>query len=107
MQIEGRTADDLEYVGGGGLLLQGYAQLVQQPRVFDCDDGLGGEILYQIYLLVSERPDLFPVDGDHTSQRIVFEHRHKKKGTGFTNLGKRDERPKPAMYLGSVLMSAT
>ena len=45
LQIEGRAADDLEHVGGGGLLLQRFAQLVEQPRVLDGDDGLGGEVL--------------------------------------------------------------
>ena len=29
LEIEGRAADDLEYVGGGRLLLQGFAQLVE------------------------------------------------------------------------------
>src|SRR5262245_44398537 len=33
LKIEGRAADDLEHVGGGGLLLQGFAQLVEQSRV--------------------------------------------------------------------------
>ena len=55
LQIERRTADDLEHVGGGGLLLQGFAQLVEQPRVLDGDDGLGGESSYQFDLLVGER----------------------------------------------------
>ena len=45
LQIERRAADDLEHVGGGGLLLQGFAQLVEQPRVLDGDDRLGGEVL--------------------------------------------------------------
>ena len=45
LQIEGRAADDLEHVGGGGLLLQRFAQLVEQARVLDGDDGLGGEVL--------------------------------------------------------------
>ena len=52
LQIEGRAADDLEHVSGGGLLLQGFshvvgalAQLVEQAGVLDGDDGLGGEIL--------------------------------------------------------------
>ena len=40
LQIEGRAADDLEHVGGGGLLLQRFAQLVEQARVLDGDDGL-------------------------------------------------------------------
>src|SRR6516164_2235750 len=39
-QIECRAADDLEHVGGGGLLLQRFAQLVEQPRILDRDDGL-------------------------------------------------------------------
>ena len=44
LQVEGRAADDLEHVGGGGLLLQRFAQLVEQARVLDGDDGLGGKI---------------------------------------------------------------
>ena len=51
-QLAGRTADDLEHLGGRGLLLQRFAQIVgalaqllEQPRVLDGDDGLGGKIL--------------------------------------------------------------
>src|SRR6516225_10422688 len=40
LQIEGRSADDLEHIGGGGLLLQRFAQLVEQARVLDGDNGL-------------------------------------------------------------------
>ena len=58
LQIEGRATDDLEHVGGGGLLLQRFAQLVEQPGVLDGDDGLGGEIGHQLDLLVGERADL-------------------------------------------------
>ena len=54
LQIEGRAADDLEHVGGGGLLLQRFAQLVEQPRVLNGDDGLIGEGLDQRDLLVGE-----------------------------------------------------
>ena len=45
LQLAGRLADDLEHVGGGGLLLQRFAQLVEQAGVLDGDDGLGGEVL--------------------------------------------------------------
>ena len=45
LQIERRAADDLEHVGGGGLLLERFAQLVEQARVLDGDDGLRGEVL--------------------------------------------------------------
>ena len=61
LQIEGRAADDLEHVGGGRLLLERFAQLVEQPRVLDGDDSLGSKILYQIDLFVREWTDLLAV----------------------------------------------
>src|ERR1700731_4095381 len=76
LQVEGRTADDLEHVGGGGLLLEGFPQLVEQARVLDGDNRLGGEILYQRDLFFSEGPYLLAVDGDGPHQLIIFEHRH-------------------------------
>src|SRR5207342_1838747 len=51
LEVEGRAADDLEHVGGGGLLLERFAQLVEQARVLYGDDGLGGEVLHQLNLL--------------------------------------------------------
>ena len=69
LQIEGRAADDLEHLGGRGLLLQRFAQIVgalaqfvEQPRVLDGDDRLRGEVLYQFDLLLGERPDLLAID---------------------------------------------
>ena len=65
LQIEGRAADDLEHVGGGGLLLQRFAQdlgarlhLVEQAHVLDRDHGLIGKGLDQIDLLIRERLEL-------------------------------------------------
>ena len=62
MQIEGRAADDLEHVGGGGLLLQRLAQfsrallhVVEQPHVLDRDHGLIGKRFSECDLLVGER----------------------------------------------------
>ena len=83
LEIEGRAADDLEHVGGGGLLLQRFgqifgalAQLVEQPRVLDGDHRLGGEILHQLDLLVGEGPDFLPVNDDRADQLVLLEHRH-------------------------------
>src|SRR5262249_48509803 len=76
LQLTRRSADNLEYVGGRGLLLQRLPQFVEQPRVLDGDDGLGGEVLQQLDLLVGERLDLLAIDDDRTDQLIVFEHRH-------------------------------
>jgi hypothetical protein len=44
LEVECRPAYDLEHVGGGGLLLERFAQLVEQPGVLDGDDGLGSKI---------------------------------------------------------------
>ena len=49
-----RRCDNLQHVGGRGLLLQGFLEiaglglhLVEQARIFDCDHGLVGEGLDQ------------------------------------------------------------
>jgi hypothetical protein len=75
LQIECRPADDLEHVGGGGLLLQRLAQLVEQPSVLDGDDGLACKVREQIDLLVAERADLLAIDGDSADQLVLLEHR--------------------------------
>src|SRR5262245_49312238 len=62
-----RTRDDLQHLRSRGLLLQRFAQLVEQPRVLYGDDDLGGEILDQIYLFIVERPDLLAIDSDRTN----------------------------------------
>src|SRR5262249_12097530 len=54
LQVESRAADDFEHLGCGGLLLKRLSQLIQQPRVFDGDDSLSGEVFDQLDLLVSE-----------------------------------------------------
>ena len=52
LQFAGRAGDDPQHLGGRRLLLQRFAQLVEQPRVLDGDDGLGGEGFEQLDLLV-------------------------------------------------------
>ena len=61
LQIEGRTADDLEHVGGGGLLTQrlGHlisplAQLRQKTRILHSDDSLISKNSHQINLPLCE-----------------------------------------------------
>src|SRR5262249_24755996 len=80
LQVEGRAADDLEHIRGGRLLLQRFAQLVQQPRVLDGDDGLGGEIRHQLDLFVGEKPYLVAIDGNGTNQLVFFQHWNHQKG---------------------------
>jgi hypothetical protein len=79
LEIEGRSADDLEHIGGGGLLLQRFAQLVEQAGVLDRDDGLGSEVLDQLDLLVGEWADFLPVDAHGADQFVLLEHRNGNK----------------------------
>ncbi len=83
-QIEGRAADDLEHVGGGGLLLQRLAQLVEQPGVLDGDDGLVGEIGEQRDLFVREGTNFLTINRDCPNQLIILEHRHNHVGPNAT-----------------------
>jgi hypothetical protein len=71
LEIPGRGVDYAENFGGGGLLLQRFAQLVEQSGVLDGDDGLLGEIAHQLDLLVAERSDLLTVD-DESPDQLAF-----------------------------------
>ena len=73
---------------GRGLLLQrlaeivgALAQFVEQPRVLDGDDGLGGEVLHQLDLFIGERPDLLAIDDDGADQLVLLEHRYKQSAS--------------------------
>jgi hypothetical protein len=77
LEIEGRAADHLEHVGSRGLLLERFAQLVEQARVLDGNDSLGGEVFDQLDLFVGERPHFGAVDEKGANQRVLFEHRHR------------------------------
>ena len=61
-EVAGRGVDDLQHLGGRGLLLQRLARLGDQPRVLHRDDRLRREILQQRDLLVGERPYLLAED---------------------------------------------
>ena len=54
-------------------------KLVQQTRIFDGDDRLGGEILQQRNLLVGERPYLLTIYGDCSNKCVFLEHRHNRE----------------------------
>ena len=49
----GRRVDDLQYLGGRGLLLQSLARLGQEPRILHRGDRLRREVFEQRNLLVS------------------------------------------------------
>ncbi len=93
-EIERRAADDLEHVGGRGLLLQGLAQIIgtqtqflEQPRILDGDDGLLGEVGDQVGLLFGKWLDLL-AENCHAADQLVFlEHRHDDKCPGASKVG--------------------
>src|SRR5262249_61161769 len=76
LQVERRAADDLEHVGSRGLLLQRLAQLVEEARVLDGDNGLARKVRKQIDLLVAERADLLAINGDRAKQILVLKYWH-------------------------------
>ena len=76
LQVEGGAADHLEHVGGGGLLLQRFAQLVEQAGVLDGDYRLVGECLQHIELLLRQRPRREPNNADGADRGIAPQHRH-------------------------------
>src|SRR6478672_9077376 len=94
LQIERRAADNLEHVGSGGLLLEGFAQFVEQTRILDGDDGLAREALDQLDLLVGEGSNLLTIDGNCANQLVLLEHRHDDKGAGAAEIGHSPDRRK-------------
>jgi hypothetical protein len=87
LELAGRGADDLQHVGGGGLLLEGFreiigtlAQLVEQACILDRDDGLIREGLDQRELLVGEGSNIGPPHRDHANEDTFATHRHTEKG---------------------------
>src|SRR6202048_1934771 len=90
LQITGRGADDLEHVGGGGLLLQGFAQFVEQARVLYGDDGLAGKARNQRDLLLGKRSNLLVKNSDCPEQLIVPDHRHDEQSPDAANFDASD-----------------
>jgi hypothetical protein len=75
LEIKGRAADDLEHVGGRGLLLQGFGQItstrlyfVEQPHVLDRNYRLVGEGRDQLNLLVCEGIHLIAREREDTDR---------------------------------------
>ena len=102
LQIEGRAADHLEHVSGGGLLLQRFPQLAEQPGVLDGDHRLRSEVLHQCDLRVGERSYLLPIDHDGADQLTVLEHRHRQEGSRACAFDQRDD-PEIAAQIALVL----
>src|SRR3954466_3092429 len=62
-EVAGRGVDDLQHLGGRGLLLQRLTRFGNETRILDCDDRLRREVLEKCDLLVGERAHLAAVYG--------------------------------------------
>src|SRR5260370_700397 len=80
-EVAGRGVDDPQHLGGRGLLLERFARLGDEARVFHRDHRLRREVLQQRDLLVGEWPDLLAIHGDRSEQRIVLPQRHAQHGS--------------------------
>src|SRR6516164_2262561 len=85
-EVTWRGIDNLQYLGGRGLLLQGLARLGQQPRILDRDHRLRREILQQRDLLVGKRLDLLAIDRQHAEQGISLPQRYGEMAAGAAEI---------------------
>jgi len=74
-EVARRGVDDLQYLGGRGLLLQRLSRLGEEPRVLHCDDRLRCEILKQCDLFLGKRPHLRAEDQINSYQHTLFSQR--------------------------------
>src|SRR5215831_17202424 len=78
-ELAGRAADDTEDLGGRRLLLQRFAQLIEQARVLDGDDGLIGEACQKSDVILLERAHLGPANYD-SAERTTFPYQGHAEG---------------------------
>jgi hypothetical protein len=92
LQFAGRTGDDAQHFRGRGLLLQRFAQLVEQAGVLDGDDGLFCEVADKLDLLVGERLGLLSLDVDGADKFIFFKHWNGEDGPIITKFNGGDDK---------------
>src|SRR5262249_41891254 len=87
VEVASRRADNLQHFRSRGLLVQRFAQvigalaqLVEQPRVLDGDDGLRSEVSDQFNLLVGEWAHFLTVDDYRADRFIGFKHGNAEHG---------------------------
>src|SRR5215813_4494522 len=85
-EIARRGIDDLQYLGGCGLLLQCFARLGDQPRVLHRDDRLRREVLQQRDLLIGKRPHLLPIRANSPEQFTFQAQGHAEIAMGASRL---------------------
>ena len=79
-EIAGRGVDDLQHLGGRGLLLQRLALFGDQPRVLDRDHRLISEGADEFDLPVGERFHPLAREHDDTDRFTFAQQRHAERG---------------------------
>src|SRR5262249_22173442 len=85
-EVAGRGIDDLQYLGGRGLLLQCLARLGQEPRILHRDDRPRREVLQQCDLLVGEGTNFLAAGSEVTEQGPVFAERYHEQRAGVAKI---------------------
>src|ERR1700722_2991983 len=63
-------------------------QLIQQTRILDCYDGLGGKALHQLDLFVGEWTNIQAIDRESSNKFVILEQWHDQKGTRARSIDK-------------------
>ena len=94
VKFAGKRTDDLQHFRGGCLLLQclrevgcalgkvsgSLAQFVEQPRILDGDDRLGGEVLTNAICLSVKGRTSWRYRENAPISSVLLQHRHDQKG---------------------------
>src|SRR6516162_2801194 len=86
-EVTGRRIDNLQYLSSSGLLLQRLACLGQKPSILHSNHGLGGEVLQECDLLISEGAHLATIDGKVAQYSVVLEQRHAQQCANAAKIG--------------------
>ena len=93
LHVCGRAADDAEHLGRCRLMLQGLAQFCiallqffEQPHVLDGDHGLIGEGFEEFDLLVRERTNLGPANGNRPDRSTLAQKGNGESGPNTQTL---------------------
>src|SRR6516164_518207 len=79
-EVAGRAINDLQYLGGCGLLFQGLARLSDQPRVFHRNDRLVGKGAEELDLPFGERLDMRAGKLHHANRVTLSQQRYTDNG---------------------------
>jgi hypothetical protein len=88
-EVTRRGIDDLQHLGGRGLLLQGLARLGQEPRILHRNDRLRREVFEKRDFFFPVGPHLGPARDYHPHQRIGVPQGDEHQGAGARLLDRR------------------